>query len=570
MSNVPPNPPENSVGMDVDDDITMPSDVPAQQAAPDVVEEPVAPDTTEVAPSDTAVPEATPDSVTAEAETQVGLPEDETAAEAEQPELIAVYTRTGVNPFAELTNDPSTPLNPKRAWRDGEALFVIPCTSSEFNNLLSNAQRLDPSGSERGRTWAAAVSMGREVMPAAAVGLDALTRESLWRQSVPAGEAGSVEIKAGRPKFGEGRGDGALVGEEALQRMQAMLGTGQIVRLPLWHSGIWISLKAPTESQLLELDRRIATEKIRLGRDTSGLAYSNMSVYHNSYLANFALQMVFDCSISGYNVEMLKDRILLPDLPQLLWGLLCTIYPNGYRYFRPCINDPSVCQHVVEELLDISKLSWTDNMALTQSQRAHMVRKTAKIPDGELKTYTDQHRFQNKGTLLVKDFEGNKTVVELRVPTLADYEASGFAWVDGIVAATDAAFGSQLNPEERDSYLLEQAAATSLRQYAHWIKRIVFNGKDHIEDRATLDAMISQLTGDVEVYSNFLEGVKDYINEATISQIAIPTYKCPSCQKDQINPEESKHPHLIPLDIGTIFFILLGQRTLLLLNMATP
>lgn len=567
MSNVPPNPPGTQVGMDAEDDIPSPTDVPQEVAATETTDEGAAPEVVEAV--DTVVTEAAADTASA-AEPVVGLPEDDAQPEAEEQfELRPVYIRTGVNPHAELSADPSLPLNPKRPWREGEAIYVVPCTAEEFNNLLSNTQRLDPSGSERGRLWAQAVSLGREVMPTASVGLDALTRESNWRQSVRSGEEGSVEIKAGRPKFGEGRGDGALVGEEALQRMQAMLGTGQIVRIPLWHSGIWISLKAPTESQLLELDRRIASEKIRLGRDTSGLAYSSMSVYHNSYLANFALQMVFDCSVSGYTVEMLKERIQLPDLPQLLWGLLCTIYPNGYRYFRPCINDPSVCQHVVEELLDISKLCWTDNMALNQSQRNHMVRKTTKFPDTELKTYVEQHRFQNKGTLLVKEYEGNKTVVELRVPTLADYEASGFAWIDGIVAATDAAFGSQLNPEERDSYLLEQAAATSLRQYSHWIKRITFNGKEHIEDRATLEAMISQLTGDAEVYRNFLEGVRAYINEATISQIAIPTYKCPSCQHDQNNPEESKHPHLIPLDIGTIFFILLGQRTLLLLNMAT-
>ena len=85
-------------------------------------------------------------------------------------------------------------------------------------------------------------------------------------------------------------------------------------------------------------------------------------------------------------------------------------------------------------------------------------------------------------------------------------------------------------------------------------------------DRATLETLIGQLTGQQDVFDKFMEGVRKFINEATISQIAIPSYKCPACQTDQNNPEEAKHPHLIPLDIGTVFFILLGQRTTLLLE----
>jgi hypothetical protein len=302
---------------------------------------------------------------------------------------------------------------------------------------------------------------------------------------------------------------------------------------------------------------------------THGLAYSNMSVYFNSFLFNFALSMVFDSSIKGFTPETLKERILLPDLPILLWGLLITIYPDGYRYHRPCINDPSVCTHVVEELLDISKLCWTDNSALQQSQRNHMVRKTTKFTDIELSNYVSQHGYASKNTVLLKEINGNRTVAELRVPTLADYEQSGFAWVEGIVSGADQAFGSQLGGQDRDDYLLDQARITALRQYAHWINRLTFNGKEYIEDRTTLENLVGQLTGDQVVSDNLLDGVRNFINEVTISQIAIPSYACPSCQKDQCEDTESnKHPHLIPLDIGTIFFILLGQRTTLLLGSA--
>jgi len=553
------------VGLPLEDDIPTPNDV--QEQRPDVAEGAGS----ETSPDTTTSAEA--GDTTAADTSGVGLETDadeEAPAGEELGEVIAVLLRSGVNPNAEMRSDPTAPLNPKIRWREGESLYVLPCTSEEFNNLVINAKRLDPTQSVQGQRWRDVVGLGREVMPRASVGLDALTREdSRWRQTVRLGEEGSTEIGAGRPKPTDKRGNAPLVGEEALQYLQTALGAGQLIRVPLWHSGIWLNMKAPTESQLLELDKRIANEKIALGRATNGLAYSNMSVYHNSFLFNFALSMVFDCSISGYTTDMLKRKISITDLPQLLWGLLCTIYPNGYRYHRPCVVDPASCQHVVEALLDIAKLSWTDNSALTQAQRNHMVRKTTKFTDIELTNYLSQHRFANKNTIVLKDTGAQKVVVELRVPTLADYEASGFSWVEGIVASTDQAFGSQLGGEERNEYILDQARATALRQYAHWIDRITFNdGEQSIDDRNTLESLIGQLTGQQDVFENFMEGVRNFINEATISQIAIPSYKCPACQKDQNSPEEMKHPHLIPLDIGTVFFILLGQRTTLLLESA--
>lgn len=557
------NAPEATRGVPYDEDIASPADVQnhTEQVGSEASETPA-----QETPVDEPVPEV-------EAATS-DVPEHETAEipdnDSGEDELVGVVVRRGSNPNSLMSSDPSSPLDPRRRWRDGEYLCILPCTADEFAQTVQLVKRLDPTGSAAGENWRDTVKAGRFTHRRGDIGLDAFLREgSMWRQSVDSAGEGSAQLGAGRPKPTDRHGDAPLVGEEALQRLQIMLGTGQITRIPLWHSGLWLSLKAPTEAQLLELERRIAAEKINLGRMTHGLAYSNMSVYFNSFLFNFALSMVFDSSIKGFTPETLKERILLPDLPILLWGLLITIYPDGYRYHRPCINDPSVCTHVVEELLDISKLCWTDNSALQQSQRNHMVRKTTKFTDIELSNYVSQHGYASKNTVLLKEINGNRTVAELRVPTLADYEQSGFAWVEGIVSGADQAFGSQLGGQDRDDYLLDQARITALRQYAHWINRLTFNGKEYIEDRTTLENLVGQLTGDQVVSDNLLDGVRNFINEVTISQIAIPSYACPSCQKDQCEDTESnKHPHLIPLDIGTIFFILLGQRTTLLLGSA--
>lgn len=512
----------------------------------------------------------------------------EPAPAAEEPaqttttdEVVAILVRRGVNPNAECNKgSPSSPLSQKDAYRfrPGEALSVLPVTNRELDRLLLHYETIDPSKSVPGRNWVQTVGAGREVIPRGDIGLDALEREdSLWRQSVGVTHAqGSMELGAGVPPIGERDGKGTLTGDTAMRYLNQVLHRGQYVRVPLWHSGIWATFRTPAEQELLELERRVANEKITLGRATNGLAYSNVSIYLNSFLFNFALALVTDATLPATDLNTLKANIKVTDLPLLLWAMLCTMYPKGYRHLRPCVNNPAQCMHIVDELLDLSKLCWTDNSALSEGQRKHMLRRNSKFTDIELTNYLAGHRNNRYSTIKLDDNDTHLTVVELRVPTLADWERSGTSWVDGIVAKTDAAFGSQLNGDARNQYIMDQAATTSLRQYGHWIERIVVTDKRNkrqevIDDRETLEETIGHLSGSSTIHDAFFEGLKNYMNDATISQIAIPRYACPACGADQgevDTPETLMHPHLIPLDVATIFFTLLDQRVSLLLGQA--
>lgn len=506
----------------------------------------------------------------------------EQSTQTTKDEVVAILVRRGVNPNAECNKgSPSSPLDKKDAYRfrPGEALAVLPVTNQELEGLLTHYENIDPSKSAPGRNWVNTVSAGRDTIPRGDTGLDALLRpDSLWRQSVTfdPSDKGSMELGAGVPPIGEREGKGTLTGDTAMRYLNQVLHRGQYVRVPLWHSGIWTTFRTPAEQELLELERRVANEKITLGRVTNGLAYSNVSIYLNSFLFNFALALVTDATLPNTDLNTLKANIKVTDLPILLWAMLCTMYPKGYRHLRPCVNNPAACMHIVDELLDLSKLCWTDNSSITEGQRKHMLKRNSKFTDIELTNYLSSHRNNRYSTIKLDESETHLTVVELRVPSLADWERSGTSWVDGIVAKTDAAFGSQLNGESRNQYIMDAAATTSLRQYGHWIERIVITDKRNkrqevIDDRETLEETIGHLSGSSHIHDAFFEGLKNYMNDATISQIAIPRYACPVCGADQgeiDTPETLMHPHLIPLDVATIFFTLLDQRVSLLLDQA--
>lgn len=391
-----------------------------------------------------------------------------------------------------------------------------------------------------------------------------------WRQGV---EHEGDFLTAGKPRFGSDTG-GVISGEGAVIKVTNALGLGSVVQIPLWHTGIWITLKAPSEGKLLELERRMAQDKGQLGRYTAGMVFSNNSVYRIHHLINFILDHVLDASVPSLKPDALKNIIKVPDLQTLAWGMACAIYPNGYNYARACTTNPSVCQHVVEGKLNLSKMQWTDNDSLSAYQRKHMSRRQAKFTEEEVKKYQDEH--VRGGHRLVSVGENLK--FRLKVPTLAQYEQSGFSWVDGITSMADGSLGVTLRGKERDDYLLDQARITALRQYAHWVHSIEIHEVDNvgndrvdtIKDEESIDVILGNLSNAEEIRTDFFNGVGNYIDDSAISVVAVPKYDCPSCgEPASVNTGNEFHPYLLPIDVVEVFFTLLDQRMFKVLTKAT-
>lgn len=488
-------------------------------------------------------------------------PTDVADDQADPVEPVTVERRTGVCPNVEMTKPVFDKLSKPGPVDIHESVAVIGADHVELAAHAETYRNLDIGRGDPALRWLASVKQGEEHMSRDDAFNSTVRREgAMFRQSIH-GEDGE-QLAAGRPQFGEPSG-GKLVGPQAVMKIKGLLGMGTVARVPLWHSGLWLNFKAPSETDLLELERRIANEKITLGRMTNGGIFSNVSVYLNSFLMNFCLAHVYEATYKQVPALELKKLIRATDLPQMLWGLLCTIYPSGYAYRQPCVNDPTKCLHVVEETLNLNKISWTDDRALTDSQRKHMTQRTAKFTDEQIQKYQDEHRF-NERFGSVELHPGLKMI--LRVPSLEELEQGGFAWVDSVVERADAAFRGDVVGEERNRMITEMGMSTALRQYGQWVHKLVLDdGETIIEDRSTIDDTLSTLTAHGDVYEKFFSGIEQFINNSTITVIGVPKINCPKCDKPMTN-DEKRHPHLIALDITNIFFTLLDQRVVKLLG----
>lgn len=458
---------------------------------------------------------------------------------------------------------------PENAFKDIQrGISIMRYAIGEFNELIEKYPNINYTETDIGREWAESVKdASANLMSGNAWGRRVEDPNSEWRQGV---DCGGKLLRAGRPSLGMG-GETRLTGEAAILKATSILGLGAIIQVPLWHTGIWISIKCPQNQALLELDRRLAAEKINLGRLTNGLAFSNVSIYLQSYLVNFILAHIYDCSTKDVNPDRLKQIILCTDIPTMITGLACTIYPTGYPLVQPCISNPDTCQHITREKINITKIFWTDNARLSDAQRTHMSGRNKTMTIEDVMRYQEGHSYNTRVTHSPSD----TVSVRFKVPTIAQYEEAGFSWVDGIVRMVDDAFGVNLRGAERNEYIDQQSKMTALRQFSHWIAEITIGDNELVvDDLATINGLLSTFSNNPELTDSIFNTVGDFIDDSTISLIAFPKYECPACHNgrgpDAAPPtaEEEVHPHLIPQDAMTLFFTLLDQRILNILSMA--
>lgn len=521
----------------------------------DVVMTPVSPETeVRVALEQVDVPPVVDpfEAATEEAAAEAAVPVADRLEESQDPELDIwedfhtpnkhVTMNTPVQRAADLS-------------RTKTALAGLKIGLDEANAIL-NHENLDDITEEQAKTLTLAQRrLINVIQQLSAIWQTAYFKESFkegdWQQTV---KHNDTDLSTRRMKM-------ERVNDPILQ-IRNSLGQGTLVQIPLWHTGIWITLRAPSNGALLDLDQRIRMEKSTLGRQTNGMVFSNTEIYTVATYARFVLDHMHSVTYkfeTNEPVNELLGIIRSTDYPQLMYGLLSAMYPDGYPFRQPCVADPHKCDHVDETILSIARLSWVDRDRLTAKQKRLMASRDAQRTLAEIADYQSDFPFDNRAIKL------NKSITAyMCVPTLQQQIDSGYRWVDGIADATNKAFGVKLSEVDRYRHIMRAGLMTSLRQYSHWFDRIEIQEKDGIDptvvsDPVKKDEALEVISGDPRAVSLLDDSILKWIDNCSISIIGLPKSHCPKCQKAP-DPELSAHPHLIPLDVGYVFFTLAAQR----------
>lgn len=489
------------------------------------------------------------------APTPVPQPEEEPPVAAETPAAEPVKAQTRKGHRAVQTYPVST--DPVQG---GDELDLPSSFDRETREQLERIPNIKLLDSPEGRQWANQVKEGMAYTADAEMFVPTLEDPTAeFHQHL---QHNGVSLMAQPPKFKPVENQN-LQGERAVIRLISHLGLGTLFNVPLWHSGIWVTFKPPSESEILELNRALIADKITFGRYTYGLAYSNTTSYTIDRLVDFALSHVYDLTAKSEDitVDNLRQHISSQDIPSLLWGFVCTMYPRGFRYRRACVADPEKCNHVLEETLNVTKLQWTNSNALSEWQRTHMSSRQPKSKDiASINRYREELANMQKKRVLINEGLPNEIAITIKTPSVQEYVDAGHRWIGDIVSAVDRALGADAASGERNAQIIRHGQASAMRQYSHWIESIEYE-TNIINDRETIESTLDVLSADDVVRNQFITSVVDYINKSTISLIGIPAYDCPACGATQsTNIDLPQYKNIIPLDMVQVFFGLLTQR----------
>lgn len=378
---------------------------------------------------------------------------------------------------------------------------------------------------------------------------DKIDKEGDWQNTVMHHETplGAGKVKPANMK-------------DPVMAIRATFGQGSMVQVPLWNTGLWVTFRAPTIQALLDFEQKTRMEKMNLGRSSNGMVFSAVEVYTVETYMRFAMEHVVSVNYAfetGDTVDELLSVIRSRDYQQVLWGLACAMYPDGYPLRQPCVADPDKCKHVDEVLINFARMGFVDRSKISANQALKMASRGTKRDAKWLAEYQAEFNFFEKRIAL-----GNNLTAVLRVSSMAAQIDSGHVWVDGISKATNDAFGARLSEMDRMRHIMRSGALTNLRQYSHWIAHFEHaldpdSAPVIYDDVVNKDRILEMLSEDPEVGDKFTADILEWIKKSTVSYVALPKVKCPACQKEA---EDHTHPHLIPIDIGYVFFTLAALK----------
>lgn len=388
-------------------------------------------------------------------------------------------------------------------------------------------------------------------------GTDFSRENSQWDFDV---DVDGTPIRIRYPKPSSQRGDARAFIEKAKDRSNF----GRQVDVPLLHSGFWVRLSTPSNVHVAQLQQSLADIVSSLGANEKGLAFSATSHSFQVIAMDFALQCVDKANVQWTSPTDLKTMINHLDLPILLHGLLCSMYPAGYNYAYPCVADPVTCQHVVKECINLSRLFRVDSSIITDYQKQHMRKKfTTTHTEEELQQYRENSIAGREKIYWTENGIG----VTLKTPTLYEFEVSGQEWIDNIHEMVETPFNEPPDSKTRREQIERLGTVTRARQYRHFVKDVRISHNDDTEDDVSEEeeAIVATL-GDVfssdEAFRLFANDVLDFIASTKMAVIAIPSFNCPECNTPIATEFNKRFPHLVELDVIMDFFTLTYRKLL--------
>lgn len=362
---------------------------------------------------------------------------------------------------------------------------------------------------------------------------------------------------------------GKISNESAIARFYAFLGTGEVVQVPLWHSGFWVTLRPIKQKDFINLTIALSNNAIDLGRSTAALIYSNYSVVFTRIVTDFIVDNIVDTTIKLKPEDDIRTYIKTQDLYPLINGIISAMHPKGVKIYKACHNtfkfnkdNKPICDFFAEATVDTKKLLWVDKKALTPKHLSHMSHKQPKsVSTSEVLEYQQSLEIlKPKEVKIVVDKENDSWIkFTLSTPNLLDYVTVGEQWVTDLIKETEKLFTKEDSQETKTSIIEDMVGAVKSNIYNSYVKAMEFSDGTRYNTTEEIIQMLDVVSSDLSVHNELIKEISDYLGNCAIAIIATPNFICPKCKASQtdVNSDDT-FKEFIPLNLLENFFDLRG------------
>lgn len=349
------------------------------------------------------------------------------------------------------------------------------------------------------------------------------------------------------------------------------LGVPIIVRL--WHSGIVFSINPPDKAERIALVDQLQEAHLDTLRRTNGMIHGTASYYANRLIINEFMRHVTSSNIDKSHWTDIINLMDHRDIQFMAWGIMAASYVRGYNLSercgglkdvldsdgKPVLNSEgktkrNVCGHVNSSIIDWHLLCQIDNSSFTEWQREFIAKK---IDENNPVSLTDIEKYQTQGEMHKEDYveiDQGLSVI-LKAPKAGLHIEIGERWINSVEKAVDQIISSSADDVTKNNYINRQLEATSSMDVAHWVKGFELDG-EIIDDREGIERIFRSLGNNLRQRDELFDKIRARMSKRLAAVIAIPTFKCPSCNNLSNEVHHNGTAFYTPLDMVSRFFTL--------------
>lgn len=350
--------------------------------------------------------------------------------------------------------------------------------------------------------------------------------------------------------------------------------TGDMIQIPLWHSGFHITLRPMTLQDSIDLQRTIASKTSELGYRTFGYLYNMDSALTTKVILDLIDKHIQSTSLKLQDDKHIFDYISVYDINPLILGFLRATYPNGVEMVRMCggkflLDDNGALKepYMAETNIDLAKLLWVNTNKIDRDMYNLMCRTTPNSISIEDSKEYKRHIYKNDNSTYeydIKDEMGNTYTFGLKIPSISEYLESSESIINNIVkSVNDATRNKKDEDDEQLSYYLYK---NKYLFFSHFLDSIAITNTDgevkKFSDHSLLLEIVNSISDNLpnSFYKEYNDMINKFTDKGTIALVAIPR---------KLTDNDEGKGILIPFNLLTFFFHLSNKRLLVLRETST-